>query len=56
MKSGIFSQGGLDDPNQLESLQQIAVYAHAISEAVRPGERRGLGNNSLICPTGKSAE
>jgi hypothetical protein len=31
--SGIFLQVGLDHPNQIESLQQIAVYAHAISEA-----------------------
>jgi hypothetical protein len=28
-----FYEGGLDDPNQLESLQEIRVYAHAISEA-----------------------
>jgi hypothetical protein len=30
-----FCEGGLDDPNQIESPQQIAVYAHAISEAFK---------------------
>ena len=31
--SKIFFEEGLDDPNQLESLQQIVFYAHAISAA-----------------------
>jgi hypothetical protein len=28
-----FCEGGLDDPNRVESLEQIKVYARAISEA-----------------------
>jgi hypothetical protein len=28
-----FCEGGLDDPNHVESFEQIKVYAHAISEA-----------------------
>jgi hypothetical protein len=35
MKTKIFLQKGLDDPNQIESLQKIAIYVDAISEASR---------------------
>jgi hypothetical protein len=29
-ESEIFLQGGLDDPNQLESVHEISFYAHVI--------------------------
>jgi hypothetical protein len=54
-KSGIFLQAGLDSPNQIESFQEIAVYAHAISRACMPCKRSVTQKNDhLICPTGKS--
>jgi carbonic anhydrase len=34
-KSEIFLQAGLDSPNQIESVQQIAVLAHAVCGASR---------------------
>jgi hypothetical protein len=48
-----FCEGGLDDPNQLELPQQIGVYAHAIFEASRPGERSGIQKNApdVACRT-----
>ncbi|MEH2607742.1 hypothetical protein V1293_000031 [Bradyrhizobium sp. AZCC 1693] len=56
IKSGKFLQGRLDDPNQIESVQQIRFCAHCFSSAVaRAGERthsqyvvRGLG--LMRCP------
>jgi hypothetical protein len=35
-----FCQGGLDDPNHVESFEQIKVYAHAISAACRQRAKR----------------
>jgi hypothetical protein len=47
-----FSQRGLDDPNHVESLQQIAVYVNSISRsASRVGEAEGTETAHLICPT-----
>jgi hypothetical protein len=54
-------QAGLDSPNQIESVQQIAVYADAISEASEPVGRSDVQNNSPDLPvrqkshSGKSA-
>jgi hypothetical protein len=53
-ESDIFLQAGLDSPNQVESLQQIAVLAHAVSGASRlASEAPRRRNDHLICPPGK---
>jgi hypothetical protein len=54
MENEIFCREGLDSPNQIESLQQIKFYAHAISVASGPGKRSGAQKTDhVICPTGQ---
>ena len=55
-RNELFLRTGLDDPNQIESFQQIAVYVDAISGASKPDQRSDIEKNAtLICPSGKSA-
>jgi hypothetical protein len=49
--SGIFLRGGLDDPNLIESLQQIAFCAHGFFPSMATvGDRTGI----RFCPSDKS--
>jgi hypothetical protein len=34
-RSELFLRGGLDDPNHVESVKEIAIYAHAIFQTTR---------------------
>jgi hypothetical protein len=53
-ESEIFLQEGLDYPNQIELLQQIAVYARTLFQGFELGERSEYpGTVQLICPSGK---
>jgi len=47
MRSGKFLQGRLDDPNQIESVQQIRFFAHCFSSAVARAGERGHGQYVL---------
>jgi hypothetical protein len=53
-QSGIFFACQLDDPNQIESAEEIEFYAHVIFN--RPGRFRDRApfGIDLICPSGKS--
>ena len=54
MGNEIFCGQGLDSPNQIESLQQIKFYAHAISVASGPGKRSGAQKTDhVILPDGQ---
>jgi len=45
MKAKYFCEGGLDSPNQIESLQQIKFYAHAIFRASGGKAKRPAGKS-----------
>jgi hypothetical protein len=51
MKTKIFLQKGLDDPNHIESFQEIAIYVNAISEASRQASKATSSRNSTALPT-----
>jgi hypothetical protein len=49
-ESEIFFARGLDNPNHVESLEQIAVLAHAVSEASGPPNQATSSAIELILP------
>jgi hypothetical protein len=49
-QSGIFLQTGLDDPNQLESLDEIAFYAPVIFSRPSRADGAASADIDLICP------
>jgi len=48
----LFLPAGLDDPNQVESLEQIAFCAHAFFQTVNNRATRRPQKFALICPPG----
>jgi hypothetical protein len=53
-QSGIFLRAGLDDPNQLERIYEIDLYAYAISHTFRPWRTmRGSENAQTDLPDGQ---
>jgi hypothetical protein len=52
-ESEIFFARGLDNPNHVESLEQIAVLAHAISEVSGPPSQATSRAIELILPVGQ---
>jgi hypothetical protein len=57
LKTKIFLQRGLDDPNHIEKSQQIDLYAQPVGLLARPAD--GPGCSAVRCrvrPTGKSPD
>jgi hypothetical protein len=55
-QSGIFLRTGLDDPNQIESLDEIAFHARAIFSRPSRADGATSAEIDLICPSGGRAD
>jgi hypothetical protein len=49
----LFFAGGLDDPNQVESARETAVYAHGVFQTVRRSREATSVKIGLILPVGR---
>jgi hypothetical protein len=55
-KEKYFCEGGLDDPNQLESAHENRVYAHPIFVPLEVRTKRRAVKIELICPSGQNQQ